>query len=259
MTDMRNEVIWAIREARTLGAEQKAILWAVESRGISHGAIENVAKDCGMTEERFRKYRKQLAEDGFLDITERPGRTTLHRVNADAVKALVPAASPTPLEIPTSSEIPTPLENSESTPLEIPTPTPPGNQTPTPPEIPETKKTIKRTPKGSSKETTNDGLDESDLEAWATASAQARRAPVGADAATGKGHTRWGVEPDAPGGAQTEPLTDAEFDRWYRIEQGVKAGSHTLGPAGTTDHEALRPRADLTFAIRMESVPDFDD
>lgn len=82
---MRNDVIWAIRDARGLTVEEKGILWAVESRGVAFGTVGTVAADCGMTVDRFYRRRKPLIAQGVLEATEQPGGTTKYRVNAEAL------------------------------------------------------------------------------------------------------------------------------------------------------------------------------
>lgn len=76
-------VVWAIRDSRVLNASEKALLWAIESRGIHYGTWETVANDAGMKRDAYYKWRQSLEAKGVLSVTTRPGRTTLHRVNAD--------------------------------------------------------------------------------------------------------------------------------------------------------------------------------
>jgi hypothetical protein len=87
---MRPEVIFAIRNARGLDANEKSILLVVESRGVAFGTAETIAADCGMGDNRFYKWRRRLIERGLLDATERVGTTTKYRVNSTGVAELVP-------------------------------------------------------------------------------------------------------------------------------------------------------------------------
>jgi hypothetical protein len=80
---VRLEVMWAIRDCRTLNAQEKALLWAIESRGIHYGTWETVAADAGMKKDAYYRWRGDLESKGVLSVTERPGRTTVHEVNAD--------------------------------------------------------------------------------------------------------------------------------------------------------------------------------
>lgn len=77
------EVIWAIRDCRTLNAQEKSLLWAIESRGIHYGTWETVAADAGMKKDAYYRWRRSLEAKGVLSVTERPGKTTVHEVNAD--------------------------------------------------------------------------------------------------------------------------------------------------------------------------------
>lgn len=75
--------MWAIRDSRALNAQEKALLWAVESRGIHYGSWETVASDAGMKRDAYYKWRKSLQDKGVLSVTERPGKTTVHEVDAE--------------------------------------------------------------------------------------------------------------------------------------------------------------------------------
>lgn len=80
---VRLEVLWAIRDCRSLNAQEKALLWAIESRGVHYGTWETVAADAGMKRDAYYRWRGGLEDKGVLSVTERPGRTTVHEVNAD--------------------------------------------------------------------------------------------------------------------------------------------------------------------------------
>ena len=80
---VRLEVLWSIRDCRTLCAQEKVLVWAIESRGVHYGTWETVAADAGMKRDAYYRWRGQLEAKGVLTVTERPGRTTVHEVNAD--------------------------------------------------------------------------------------------------------------------------------------------------------------------------------
>lgn len=86
MSTMRPEVVFAIRDARGFDANEKTILFVVESRGTAYGTAETIAADCGMGDNRFYKWRRRLIDLGVLEATERHGSTTEYRVNADALR-----------------------------------------------------------------------------------------------------------------------------------------------------------------------------
>lgn len=77
------EVVWAIRDSRSLNASEKSLLWAVESRGVHYGTWETVAADAGMKRDAYYRWRRGLEARGVLSVTERPGKTTLHEVNGE--------------------------------------------------------------------------------------------------------------------------------------------------------------------------------
>ncbi|WP_248581174.1 hypothetical protein [Nocardioides sp. InS609-2] len=79
---MSLDVIWAIRDCRTLNAQEKALLFAIESRGVHYGTWETVAADAGMKKDGYYRWRGELEAKGVLSVTERPGKTTVHQVNA---------------------------------------------------------------------------------------------------------------------------------------------------------------------------------
>lgn len=79
---MRAPVMWAIRDCRLLNAQEKALLWAIESRGVHYGTWETVAADAGMKRDAYYNWRPRLVAKGVLSATTRPGRTTLHEVDA---------------------------------------------------------------------------------------------------------------------------------------------------------------------------------
>lgn len=80
---VRLDVLWAIRDSRDLKAPEKALLWAVESRGVHYGTWRTVAADAGMKKDAYYAWRARLEAKGALRVTERPGRTTVHEVNAE--------------------------------------------------------------------------------------------------------------------------------------------------------------------------------
>lgn len=55
------------------------------------GTWETVAADAGMRKDAYYRWRGSLEEKGVLSVTERPGTTTVHEVNADwFAKATIP-------------------------------------------------------------------------------------------------------------------------------------------------------------------------
>lgn len=82
---MRNEVMWAIRDDHTLAYDEKSLLWAVESRGEARRTWKGMSKDSGLPKNRLYDVRRALKERGVLDVTERPGTTTLYRVLPDGL------------------------------------------------------------------------------------------------------------------------------------------------------------------------------
>lgn len=93
---MRNDVMWAIRDARGLSSNEKCFLWAVESRGVMFTTQERARQDMGLSRGTFYKTRNRLRERGLLRIHRRgPNATTQYRVNDTALQALVPMEAPT--------------------------------------------------------------------------------------------------------------------------------------------------------------------
>lgn len=98
---MRVPVLWAIRDSRALSAPEKALLYAVETRGVHYGTWETVAADAGMKRDAYYRWRARLETRGVLSVTERPGRTTVHEVNADWFSLdTIPANAKDPSEEP---------------------------------------------------------------------------------------------------------------------------------------------------------------
>lgn len=88
--DMSNQTMWNIRDARGLNANEKALLWAIESRGITFTAWQTTAEDAGMKKDVFYRTRAALIKKGLLKAGLRKDDTTVYRVNEKAVAALVP-------------------------------------------------------------------------------------------------------------------------------------------------------------------------
>ncbi|MCX6402192.1 MAG: hypothetical protein NTX33_19945 [Propionibacteriales bacterium] len=91
--NLKIQTIFNIRDARDLCAEEKAILYAVATRGEAWGSWEKVAGDAGLSKGRFYKYRARLESIGVLLVEERPGTTTLCRVDEGRLEALVPTST----------------------------------------------------------------------------------------------------------------------------------------------------------------------
>ncbi len=89
---MRNEVVWAIRDARGLTADEKAVLWAVETRGTAFGVAETLAGDAGVSRATFFRRRDELVTRGLLSARKVYGQRQLtYSVVSDSVRELVPS------------------------------------------------------------------------------------------------------------------------------------------------------------------------
>lgn len=142
---MRVQTMAAIRNARGLTADDKAMLYTTESRGEVFATADIFRQDCGMGKNKFYATRSRLDALGLLDVRERrPKGTTCYRVNHDAVAALAEPMSPpvgkleTPMSLPVGA-------------LERDTNVTPGRDANVTPGR-ETKRTFKGTPKGTLKE-----------------------------------------------------------------------------------------------------------
>jgi hypothetical protein len=76
----RLEAVWAIRDARDLDTDQKAFLWAVESRGVATAHWRTMADDVDMTRSRFYRSRREAIEAGLVEQVEHRGRNGLRVV-----------------------------------------------------------------------------------------------------------------------------------------------------------------------------------
>jgi len=87
---MQSGTIWIIRDARSLTGHEKAFLFVVESRGIMFSEAETARADMGLSRSTFYDVRKGLERKGLIDVRPRRLKSTLYRVNVDALRALVP-------------------------------------------------------------------------------------------------------------------------------------------------------------------------
>ena len=99
--NVRVNVLFAVRDARGLCAEEKAILHAIELRGEARAGWERLAEDAGLKKKRFYKYRGDLLTKGLIDARRRAGATTIYRVNEDVLALYVPDSTP-----PQNGEVP---------------------------------------------------------------------------------------------------------------------------------------------------------
>lgn len=86
---MRNETIWAIRDARGLSTSEKAFLFVVESRGTAKTYRQTLMNDTGASDGQITNLVRSLTAKGCIE-TGRVGRRTTYRVSHDAVARLVP-------------------------------------------------------------------------------------------------------------------------------------------------------------------------
>lgn len=71
-----------IRDARDLKASEKAILWAIASRGECWVSRETLADDAGMSLKTLKRTLSGLVDRGWVEVIPRPGRTNILRVTA---------------------------------------------------------------------------------------------------------------------------------------------------------------------------------
>lgn len=81
---MRNEVMWAIRDASGLTSKEKVFLFVVESRGEMFTDWQDSARDMGLSKRGYYDSRASLLAKGLLTSTRRMDSTTVYKVNADA-------------------------------------------------------------------------------------------------------------------------------------------------------------------------------
>jgi len=93
---MRGEVIWMIRDARDLKANEKAFLFVCESRGEMTAKRERCYGDMGMGKDAFYAARDSLIAKGLITAREVVGGTTRYRVSAEALARYVPDPSGNP-------------------------------------------------------------------------------------------------------------------------------------------------------------------
>lgn len=82
---MRNEVMWAIRDAQGLTIFEKVFLYTVESRGTMKATWKRAADDMGMGKNTFYRTRTALVEKGLI-LTERMfNGVSSYEVNVDSL------------------------------------------------------------------------------------------------------------------------------------------------------------------------------
>lgn len=86
---MRNETIWAIRDARGLTTSEKAFLFVVESRGTARTYRKTLMNDTGASDGQITNLVRTLTAKGCL-VTGRCGSRTTYEVSHEAVSRLVP-------------------------------------------------------------------------------------------------------------------------------------------------------------------------
>lgn len=88
---MRNVVVWAIRDARGLNQDEKALLWAIESCGIAIKKWQTLAADAGdMTKDRFYRARKSLVTKSLIRVVRKYNDVSEYVVLAEALAGFVP-------------------------------------------------------------------------------------------------------------------------------------------------------------------------
>lgn len=85
---MRNDVIWAIRDARNLKTNEKTFLFVVESRGETFASAETNALDMNMSLKTYYRVREALLDKQVLKANERPGQPTVYTVDAEGLVKL---------------------------------------------------------------------------------------------------------------------------------------------------------------------------
>jgi hypothetical protein len=78
---MRNQVMWAIRDARGLSANEKVFLFTVESRGSMRTTQVNAAKDMGLSRATYYRVRDSLIGRDLLTVRRNMDSSTEYLVN----------------------------------------------------------------------------------------------------------------------------------------------------------------------------------
>jgi hypothetical protein len=82
---MRNEAVWAIRDARGLNQDEKALLWAIESRGTAKVTWHKLADDAGMAKNRFYRTRTALIQKSLINVSRLYDSVSEYKVNLEAL------------------------------------------------------------------------------------------------------------------------------------------------------------------------------
>lgn len=91
---MRNETMWAIRDARGLTTSEKAFLFVVESRGTAKTYRKTLMNDTGASDGQITNLVRSLTTKGCLHAG-RDGSRTTYRVSHDGVSRFIPTRSRT--------------------------------------------------------------------------------------------------------------------------------------------------------------------
>lgn len=96
-TPMRNDVIWAIRDARGLTAQEKAFLFVVESRGEMTTTATKAAEDMGLSRATYYRVRDGLLRKKCLTVRQRADQPSVYVVNEVSLSETHVSHSETPL------------------------------------------------------------------------------------------------------------------------------------------------------------------
>lgn len=83
---MRNKVIWAIRDARSLTQAEKMFLFVVESRGEMKTTWERAAEDMCMSKATFYKVRSALTDRGIILTQRLPHGVTIYKIDEESLR-----------------------------------------------------------------------------------------------------------------------------------------------------------------------------
>lgn len=82
---MRNEVMWAVRDAQGLSTNEKALLWAIESCGTAKKHWEGMAAMVGMSKDSFYRTRASLLSKGLIRTRRKYNSHTEYTVILDLI------------------------------------------------------------------------------------------------------------------------------------------------------------------------------
>lgn len=97
--NMTVQVIWNIRDARGINANEKTFLFVVASRGIMYSEWQTAAADMGMSKDTYYRTRSALIKKGLIKEGLRKDTTTVYRIEEKALAALVPVKETTSEDI----------------------------------------------------------------------------------------------------------------------------------------------------------------